>query len=95
MFMVVLRFSANKDRAGKFLEGHREWLQRGFDDGVFLLAGSLKPDQGGGIMAYNTSMPDLQRRIDDDPFVAENIVSAEILEIAPSKADERLDFLRA
>ena len=95
MFMVVLRFSANKDRAGKFMEGHREWLQRGFDDGVFLLAGSLKPDQGGGIMAHNTSMPDLQRRIDDDPFVAENIVSAEILEIAPSKADERLDFLRA
>jgi len=95
MFMVMLRFSANKERAGKFLEGHRDWIQRGFDDGVFLLAGSLQPERGGGIIAHNTSLSDLQRRVDDDPFVAENIVSAEILEIAPSRTDKRLDFLRA
>jgi hypothetical protein len=28
--------------------------------------------------------------VNDDPFVAENVVSAEILEITPSRADERL-----
>jgi hypothetical protein len=28
-----------------------------------------------------------------DPFVAEGVVSAEILEIAPGRADERLKFL--
>jgi hypothetical protein len=31
--------------------------------------------------------------VNDDPFVAEKLVSAEILEIAPSRADERLNFL--
>jgi len=31
--------------------------------------------------------------VNGDPFVAENVVSAEILEITPSKADERLKFL--
>jgi hypothetical protein len=31
--------------------------------------------------------------VSDDPFVAQNIVTAEILEIAPSKADERLKFI--
>jgi hypothetical protein len=31
--------------------------------------------------------------VQKDPFVAENIVSAEVLAIDPKKADERLGFL--
>ena len=92
MFLVLLRFSANRGRAGQFMEGHKEWIERSFDDGVFLLAGSLQPNPGGGIIANNTSMPDLQSRVNDDPFVAENIVNAEIIEITPSRVDERLKF---
>ena len=75
--------------------GHKDWLERGFDDGVFLLAGSLQPGLGGGILAHKASLSELQSRVNDDPFVAEDVVSAEILEIAPSRADERLDFLVA
>jgi hypothetical protein len=33
--------------------------------------------------------------VDADPFVAEGVVTAEILEISPSQADARLDFLLA
>ena len=93
MFIVLLKFSGNKDQAGQFMEGHKEWIKRGFDDDVFLLAGSLQPNLGGGIVAHNTSLADLQSRVNSDPFVAGNVVSAEILEITPSKADERLKFL--
>ena len=93
MFVVLLKFSDNRDQAGQFMEGHKEWIKRGFDDGVFLLAGSLQPNLGGGIVAHNTSMADLQSRVNDDPFVAEGVVSAEFLEITPSRADARLNFL--
>ena len=93
MFVVLLKFSSNKGQAGRFMDGHREWIQRGLDDGVFLLVGSLQPDLGGGIVAFNTSLPDLQSRVNADPFVAEKVVSAEILEIAPARVDERLQFL--
>src|SRR5687768_16423961 len=94
MFVVLLRFSGDKSRAGQFLEGHKEWIRRGFEDGVFLVAGSLQPNLGGGIVAHNTSLPDLRRRVNDDPFVAESIVSAEIVELTPSRTDERLAFLQ-
>ena len=67
--------------------------KRGFDDGVFLLAGSLQPNLGGGIVAHNTSLSALQARVNEDPFVVENIVSAEIVEVIPSMVDERLNFL--
>jgi uncharacterized protein YciI len=93
MFVVLLKFSSNKAQAGQFMEGHKEWIKRGFDDGVFLLVGNLQPSLGGGIVAHNTSLPELQSRVNNDPFVAENVVSAEILAIAPSRTDERLKFL--
>ena len=93
MFIVLLKFSGNKGQASQFMDGHKEWIKRGFDDGVFLLVGSLQPGLGGGIVAHNTSLSELQRRVNDDPFVAEHVVSAEILEIAPSRADERLKFI--
>jgi uncharacterized protein YciI len=93
MFIVLLRFSDNKGQASQFMEGHNEWIRHGFDDGIFLLVGSLQPNLGGGIVAHNLTLSDLQSRVNDDPFVSENVVSAEILEITPSKADERLKFL--
>jgi uncharacterized protein YciI len=95
MFVVFLKFADNKAKAGQFMEDHKQWIKRGFDDGVFLLVGSLKPNSGGGIVAHGTSLSDLQSRVNDDPFVAENVVSAEIVEIAPSRTDERLQFLLA
>ncbi len=93
MFIVLLKFSDNKSHASRFMEGHKEWIKRGFDDGIFLLAGSLQPNLGGTIVAHNTSLSDLQRRVNDDPFVSGNVVSAEILEITPSRAEQRLKFL--
>lgn len=93
MFIVLLKFAANKARAGELMEGHKAWIERGFDDGVFLLTGSLRPGQGGAIVAHNTSLSDLRRRVNDDPFVAEGVVGAEILDVATSRADERLASL--
>lgn len=95
MFMVLLKFSENKAEAGTHMAGHKDWIQRGFDDGVFLLAGSLQPNLGGGILAHNTSLAELESRVKDDPFVVEDVVSAEIMEISASRADDRLGFLLA
>lgn len=95
MFVVLLKFSANKAKAGQFMDGHNAWLRQGFADGVFLLAGGIKPGQGGAILAHGETADDLQRRVNADPFVAEDVVRAEILEIEPSKTDERLSFMSA
>jgi uncharacterized protein YciI len=95
MFIVLLKFSDNKAQAGEFMDGHKAWIGRGFDDGVFLMVGSLQPNAGGSILAHNTSRRELEDRVKDDPFVAEKVVSAEILEIAPARTDARLAFLAA
>jgi uncharacterized protein YciI len=93
MFIVLLRFSGDRTKASPLLPAHNEWIRRGFDDGVFLLVGSLQPGIGGGILAHGTSRSELQRRVDTDPFVVEKVVTAEILEVTPSRVDPRLSAL--
>lgn len=95
MFIVFLRFSDNKGKAGEFMRSHNEWIRRGFDDGVFLLVGSLQTNLGGTIVAHNTSLSDLQDRVSADPFVLEDVVKVEVLQVTPARVDARLDFLLA
>jgi uncharacterized protein YciI len=95
MFVILLKFSDNRDQAGQHMEAHKAWLQSGFDDGLFLAAGALQPNQGGAIIADGASLPEMEARVDEDPFVLNQVVTAEILEIDTSRADPRLDFLIA
>jgi len=93
MFIVLLRFSSARSRAGALMEGHRAFIQRGLDDGVFLLVGTLEPGAGGVLLATAASRGALEARLAQDPFVVEDVVKAEVLEVTPSRTDERLAFL--
>ncbi|MCB1436062.1 MAG: hypothetical protein KDJ46_02700 [Rhodobiaceae bacterium] len=93
MFVILLRFGANKAAAAQHMEGHNAWIRQGMADGVFLLVGSLMPNSGGAILARGATREEIAARVDGDPFVAAGVVQAEILEIAPARADERLAFL--
>jgi uncharacterized protein YciI len=93
MFIVLLRFSNNKSKAGELMAAHDDWIARGLQDGVFVLVGSLQPRAGGALLVHKLSRPDLEARLNQDPFVAQDVVSAELLEIRCSKADPRLQFL--
>jgi uncharacterized protein YciI len=92
MFIVTLRF-ADKSKAPAHMEAHNIWLRHGFDEGIFLLSGSLQPSAGGVILAHGVSHTDLEQRVAGDPFVVEGVVTAEIAEISPGRTDARLAFL--
>lgn len=95
MFAIFLKFAENRAKAPVFMDAHKAWIKQGFDDGVFLMVGSLQPNLGGAVLAHGVSRDDIETRVNDDPFVFEGIVTAEILEISPARADQRLDFLMA
>jgi uncharacterized protein YciI len=93
MFIILLTFSDNKAQASEYMAGHNDWIAQGFQDGIFLLVGSLEPGLGGSVIAHNTSKSALAAFVNADPFVKHNVVDAEILEIEPKKVDARLNFL--
>ena len=95
MFIVLLRFSEHKAKAPALMAGHKAWVKQGLDEGAFLLVGSLQPAAGGAILAQAVSREEIQHRVEQDPFVAEGVVNAEILEITPNQATDALQFLLA
>lgn len=95
MFIVLLRLTARRDKAPEFMAGHKRWLDQGYQDGVFALSGSLSAGAGGMLLVYNTNRVALEQRLAEDPFVAQDIVSVEIIEAAPGRVDERLQFIAA
>lgn len=95
MFLIVLRFSDNKAAVAEHMQAHNAWIAKGFADGVFVLTGSVEPKQGGAVLACNTARAEIEKRVAEDPFVAGNVVTAEIIEISPGRTDPRLDFLAA
>ncbi len=90
MYIILLKFSKNRGLASKYMDEHIEWLKQGFEDGVFIVAGSIKPNSGGAIVAIQSTMEQIQNRVNQDPFVVEKIVEPEVVEINPSKMDDRL-----
>lgn len=46
MHFVLLKFGPNRSQAAQWMAGHKEWIEKGINDGVFLLAGSLENAQG-------------------------------------------------
>ncbi len=93
MFIVQLKFSNNKAQAAHYMEGHNDWIKKGIEDGVFLLVGSLAPNLGGAVIAHNISREELETCLQQDPFVQEDIVETDIIEISPARTDPRLAFL--
>jgi len=96
MFVIFLKFSEHKAKAKDFMAEHNAWIKQGIEDGVFILAGSLQPKAGGCIIAHNIDRTDLEQLIAQDPFVQQQVVYADIFEVNPSIANEKLsDFLTA
>ena len=95
MFIVTLTFSENKSLAPEYMAEHNSWIQKGVEEGVFLIVGGLATGDGGLIVAHNQTVEELNERISNDPFVRENVVIADVTEFKPGKTDPRLNFLLA
>ena len=93
MFVVSLKLTGSREQAAAHLAAHKAWLQAGFDDGVFLAAGNLLGQPGGGILVHGLDEAALRARLAQDPFVANQLVEVELAGFTPAKTDARLDFL--
>lgn len=93
MFIITLSLTEKKSEAPAYMALHNEWIAQGFEDGVFILVGSLQPQSGGAILAISESLSAIERRVAADPFVREGIVTPKIQEVVPTRTDQRLSFL--
>jgi uncharacterized protein YciI len=98
LYVVFLRFSNHKARAGELMASHNAWIARGIADAVFLAVGTLapglgEPALGGAVIAHGIDRAALDARLAEDPFVLHDVVEPEVFELSPKKTDPRLAFL--
>lgn len=94
MYIITLDLTDKRTEAPAHMAAHNAWIAQGFEDGVFLLVGSLKPQGGGAILAVAEDRADLEARVAADPFVREGIATPHIQHVAPARTDARLSFLK-
>ncbi len=66
------------------IAAHRQFLQRGYDEGRFLLSGPSVPPTGGVLIARAESLEELKHLLADEPFCKANLMRfSKIIEFKP------------
>ena len=95
MFVISLNYLKPLSEVDKFVAEHREFLERHYASGHFLLSGRKEPRVGGIILAKAATRTELESIIKNDPFNREKIAEYEIIEFIPSMSTETLAGFKA
>lgn len=93
MYAIILRYKRPLTEVDKHIAAHRDWLRKNCAAGNFLVSGRHRSGVGGFILAAAVERPQLDAILAGDPFGQNDVTDYEVIEVAPSMADERLSFL--
>ena len=68
MFIISLSYLTDTDHIDKFLSGHNDFLQKYYDNGMFICSGPKIPRTGGIIICRAQSLQEVYKLIEEDPF---------------------------
>jgi uncharacterized protein YciI len=85
MYVINLRYTGALAEIDDALEGHREFLARYFQAGVFVIAGPKVPREGGIIIASGIDRARLDEIIAEDPFARQQLAHYDVTEFEPTR----------
>jgi uncharacterized protein YciI len=93
VFVVTLTYVADLAEIDAAMPRHMAYLRRQYEEGIFLVSGRQVPRVGGVIIATGLERADLEERVAQDPFVAEGLAEASIVEFNASQTAPQLKGL--
>ncbi|MGL4207096.1 MAG: YciI family protein [Aeromonadaceae bacterium] len=84
MFIVLLEYQRPLEEVDALIPAHREFLNRHYAAGHFLLSGRQEPRTGGVIVATLPSRIQLDQLLQEDPFYQAGVARYQIIEFIPS-----------
>lgn len=88
MFIFNLNYIKPLSEVERLLPAHIEFLDRYYQENLFLCSGRKVPRTGGVILCTCSSRQEAEQIMQEDPFYQENIAHYDILEFIPSKTSE-------
>lgn len=79
MYVVSLSYRVPQDIVDFHNDAHIAWLQKAFDDGVFIAAGRKVP-RTGGMLLSRADRATLDASLAQDPFYSNGVADFEVVE---------------
>jgi uncharacterized protein YciI len=89
MFVLLLKYIKPMDEVERLLPAHREFLDRFYRQGKFIVSGPREPRTGGVIIADVENELEAMKIIVEDPFFTEKVADYELIRFTPTKHDAR------
>ena len=85
MFIVSLHYIQPLEVVESHLQAHRAFLDRFYQQGVFIASGRKVPRNGGVILAKGDTRAELEGILDQDPFRAQGVADYQITEFTATR----------
>lgn len=94
MYIVTLTYIRPLEELDALIDAHMVWLRKHYETGLFVASGRQVPRKGGVILARTGDRAALEAVVARDPFVQNNVATAEIVEFVPSMTAPALEMLK-
>ena len=82
-FIILINYIATIDRINEIRPRHREFLEKGYSEGIVLFSGPRVPRTGGMIAARGKSKEEVQKFFSEDPYQKEKAAEYQFIEFKP------------
>lgn len=96
MFVIDLKYIVPLEKLDAHMPSHVKYLQTYYKQNVFVVSGRKVPRTGGIILAHRVSKEELNRIMQEDPFIKLNLAEFTITEFLTSQVHPGMKaFLKA
>lgn len=90
MYVILLSYTKDLSVMDAARPAHLEWLQKYYDEKLFLASGRQNPAKGGVILSRAMPRDRLEEILKEDPFAIQNLATYEIIEFEPKMTSPEL-----
>lgn len=85
LFVAILTYQRPLEEIDAQLPAHAQWLDKAYEEGIFIASGRRIPRTGGVILARGESLDALTARMAEDPLQRLGLARVEIIPFEASK----------
>ena len=93
MFLIDINYIVPLEEVDKQMEGHKQYLQKYFDQKIFIVAGRKVPRTGGLILAIADSKETVEKIITEDPYHQHKVADITVTEFSTPRFHPALEPL--
>lgn len=89
MYIVLLSYIKPIEEVERWIDLHIEFLDKYYEEGLFIFSGRRDPRTGGVILVNTDSEEKIQQIIREDPFHQNEIALYDTVKFTPTKYDPK------